>query len=457
MTVQTRFCHNLQKDEELIYPRVLVINGEPFWQGSGTGLTMTKLFKDWPKESLACLFVSRVEPDYNICERNWRLDLLDLRCLSFLIGKGSRKKQVIFKSDKLGKLSFDQRKTLAAIILKKLKKFRQHLAGTSIRDLDFYRIPEYILKEINEFKPQVIYSMLAFNRLLKLVIDISDQFSIPIVPHFMDDWPTTLYQPSFFRSILRKQMCERITAVFDRSPKRMVIGDAMAEEYARKYGGEFLPFMNAVEPEFIGPVIQPKMSNKVRLIYVGGLHLNRWRSLRDIGMCIKLLGDEGVKAEVQVFSQPGFDFNAEQVNIPPAMRFVGPLFPAEVPKVLREADILIHVESFDCTNRTYTRYSVSTKIPEYMGAVRPILAYGPEELASIKYVRESGAGLAVGQQNMSELISAIRELVMSKELRDNFGVQGYKTALKEHNAALQRQHFRSIIFECAIRGKKKDG
>ncbi len=443
----------IPKDE---YPRVLVVNGEPFSEQSATGLTVTSLFKNWPKERLACIYISQMEPDRTVCDRYWKLSFADLRCVRYVLGSVRAKVTAKGNADRHGVASTasttNQRRSAIRHFLTRL---RLRLAGQSVRDLDVYRISPRLMREIEAFRPQVVYSLLACNPLLRLVTDLSDHFSIPIVPHFMDDWPTTKYRPSAFRFLLRRIMHRRLREVLERSPERMVIGDAMAEEYAQRYGGNFLPFMNAVEPEALQqPIVRPKQRETIRLIYIGGLHLNRWRSLYEIGMALKQLQGDGHKVEAMVYSQPSFRTEAKKLNIPPVMRFAGSLAPSEIPEVLCDADILLHVESFDRACRIYTRYSVSTKIPECMAAARPILAYGPEELASIHYVRDSGAGLAVGHRERNELAASLHKLIVSRELRNHLGTQGQRVASARHNAAFQREQFRSVL-QRATRIKNK--
>ena len=431
------------------YPRVLVVNGYPFGQGSATGLTMGSLFKGWPKEHLGCLYTeSYMEPDCTFCEWCWHLSLRNKRSISCLLGEPPFKTVVRMQAHQRGNAARHKSwwDYVQVPFIRYLRSIKGRLPRQGIRDLDNYRIPKYVLKDITEFRPQVVYTMLASNPLLQLCLDLAEHFSIPVVPHFMDDWPTTLYRYSLFRFPLRRRMKRCLAAILERSPKRMTIGDAMAKEYASRYGGNFTPFMNSVESELLNrPVIAPRPRQKVRLLYVGGLHLNRWRSLRDIGMALKLLHEEGLEVEAYVYTTPRFAGEAKKLNIPPVMRAAGTLASSEVPNALRKADIVLHVESFDRHNRKYTRYSVSTKIPECMAAARPIFAYGPEELSSIRYVHESGSGLSVGHRSRFELVAALRKLVGSVELRESLGMQGHHVACSKHNAEMERERFRSVL------------
>jgi hypothetical protein len=431
------------------FPRVLIINAEPFWNGSATGLTMGRLFRGWPRDRLGCLFDTGIQPDPSFCAHYWKITPRELWHLGGLFRIFGSHERV----EGMSRVSGPENPEMSAAqawLKANARRLRQHLGGQAVRELDAFQIPDQICREIEDFAPQVIYSALGSNLVMKMVLDLAERLDLPVVPHFMDDWPSTLYQASIFRSILRRTMYGQITAILTRSPKRLVIGDAMAEEYVARYAGEFVPFMNAVEPELFGAgALPPPARSSTRLVYVGGLHLKRWLSLREIGLSLRALREEGYQAEVSVYSPPRFAHEGKKLDYPPFVYYKGSLLPAQIPALLRDADILLHVESFDRHSRTYARYSVSTKIPEYMAAARPILAYGPEELASIRYIRDTGAGLVVGRQDHCELLGTIRSLLESADRRDALGRRGFQTAISRHNAALQREQFRTVLGKAA--------
>lgn len=422
-----------------------MVNGEPFGLGSATGITMSRLFRGWPADRLACLHLSRISPDESACMNYWTMGPRDLRSVRWLFG-GSAAQRPQPSFIRLAPAEASPLSGMAASIATTLRRLRVRVAGQSVRELDVYRVPDQVLRAIDAFRPDLIYSMLGSNTLLQLVLDLSSRFSVPIVPHFMDDWPTTLYRSSLLRAPLRKKMLARLDAVLGSSPRRLVIGDAMAEEYRHRYGGEFEPFLNAVEPDVLQrPVAIGPPRDYVKLVYVGGLHLNRWRSLRDIAVALEGLREEGFRAEAIVYSQLRFFREGGKLDIAPVMHFAGELAPSDVYTVLQDADILLHVESFDRSSQSFARYSVSTKIPESMAAGRAILAYGPETAASVRYVRDSGAGLAVSTRDSHALAAAIRELGGSENLRASLGARGHLVALDKHDALVQRQRFRMIL------------
>ena len=61
----------------------------------------------------------------------------------------------------------------------------------------------------------------------------------------------------------------------------------------------------------------------------------------------------------------------------------------ELIKTLNKADVLVFVESFAEEQIEKTRYSLSTKIPEYLSLKKPIFAVGPENISSMRYISDT--------------------------------------------------------------------
>jgi hypothetical protein len=445
----------MKRDErggESPYPRVLIINGEPFTSRSATGLTLHSLFRGWPPERLGCLFVGDVQPDAGVCDNYWRLDSNNVpasRLVRQIIGKPSTGRNAVVPVSERDPavqavaVHWSERSRL-------YRWLRNAASEQSVMQLARYRVPPVVHDEIARFAPHVIYTMLGSNAVQRLVLDVQQRCRAPIVPHIMDDWPTTLYRNSVLRPLLRRALMKGFRDVLDRAPVRLVIGSRMAQEYASRYGGEFSSFMNGVEPEYLESMSSPApASHKALITYIGGLHLNRWRSLREVGEALVELQREGLAAELLVYTQPRFTEEARKLDLP-TIRLMGPLSPTEVPRVLREAHVLVHVESFDHESRVYARYSISTKIPECMAATRPIFAYGPAELASIQYVAECEAGVTVGSEDRCAVVAGLRRLIQSAQLRRSAGERGFAMAAACHNAERQRSAFRSRLERAAL-------
>jgi glycosyltransferase involved in cell wall biosynthesis len=97
-----------------------------------------------------------------------------------------------------------------------------------------------------------------------------------------------------------------------------------------------------------------------------------------------------------------------------------------------ESDVLLHIESDDKYLRKLTGLSVSTKIPEYLMSGRPVLGYGPEEVASMRLLNDNGVGVVISSENNDELVVCqIEKLLVNYRTRAEIGKRGYEFCVEK--------------------------
>lgn len=422
-----------------------MVCGDPFSTHNGTGLTMTNLFRGWPPEGIAQVYTSLIPPSMGVCSRYWRLDLSDLgvpawtrRLLKRLASPHGRNEIAVAANGKADLAMAPTMPWLSGWARRQLN---------NLSELFAYQLSPAFQDWIQGVNPQVIYSPLASVRIMGVACTLSEMAQVRIVPHFMDDWPATLYRSSAFAPVLRARLAAALQRVLKRSSIGLTIGDAMAREYTRRFGLAFEPFMNCVEEQRLAtcsPQSTPRRA--VEFVYTGGLHLKRWQSLREIGAALLRLRGRGVVGELRIYT--GSDeakCYGRALTLEPAMRVAGSLPADQVAEVQRSADCLVHVESFNQRHRRFTRYSISTKIPEYLGSGRPLLAYGPGEVASLQYIQESGAGVVVGEHDTAQLSAALEKLIRGADLRLALGRAGHRVACQRHRSLDQRERLRVLL------------
>jgi glycosyltransferase involved in cell wall biosynthesis len=398
---------------------------DPLRRTGAQGMTVANLFSGWDPDALGQLAFTDAAADTSICRNSHILGQATFplehwlrRAVQGAIGARDP------MTDKIGAVGVSENEFRSLSV-------RLHLAARAINDLGPCRLSRQSVRWIQEFKPAVIYSCLGNARTIKIAMIASQAAGdIPIVPHFMDDWPSTLYADGTLWSIPRRAVRRLLQRLFQRAPFGFCIGAAMAREYKRRFQREFHGFMNCVEDsEFARKTVARRDSAPPGLVwtYVGGLHLNRWKALAPIAECVKAAG-----GALRIFA-PEQDIRKHRLS-PSALAGaqVATLAPNDVMDALRESDVLIHVESFDHDESAFTRLSVSTKLAQYLSSGRPILGFGPAGLASLELIENANAGLTVTSEAQQTLAAAVNRLARDSDLR---------RGLSQNGLAYAREHF----------------
>lgn len=418
------------------YPRTLVVSAAALNSKSGTGVTLSNLFKGWPAECMAQVYSSPDGPDEAI--RAWRLGPEDV-----LADRAARRLAA--------RLSLKQARPAARSLSATAGTGNQVSARRRLSawaDLLAYRIPTALWDAIQSFAPRVILANLGSIRQIQLTIDLAEKLGIWVVPFFHDDWPSTMYAGNGVTAYPRWVLKSKLERCLRLAPAGLGNSDAMAREYSVRYRLPFHAFTNCAEiGEYEPPVAH---AGDVEFTYVGGLGLGRLKSLADVADAISIARRQGTRAILNIYA-PVADLSLLPARLlnSDAVRIGGSVSGEAATRAIRRSDVLVHVESFDQALRDYTRLSFSTKLPLYMAAGRPVLAFGPDEGASCRYVREHGFGRVMTEPGVPQLAAAITELCASEELRASLGRAAWQRAMEAHSASGMQMRFRTVMTAAA--------
>jgi hypothetical protein len=417
-----------------IYPRVMIVSPDAMGSPNGTGVMLSSLFVGWPPDRLANLYYCGSPPPVDQCGSAWQLhphNLCGRMC--------SRLERELFRTagnDTVPGLTNENGTGAGRGTLSLGLMFR------ALSDLSNGRLPKAALDWARAFKPDLIYSLLWSLKGLAATESLALSTGVRVVPHFMDDWPTTAYREALGSLVWRSMMRRRLRTVLRRAPLGLAICADMAAEFSSRYGLPFEPFMRCVEKGEVQARQARNPSEAVRLIYTGGFHLGRTATLTLVANAAGHLRAAGISAVLTLHSPRAADRNTFEKYFArlPAAQWGGSLSPEEATKALSRADIGIHAESFDPRAVAYTRYSMSTKFPSYCAAGLPILAVGPEEISSVRYINSHGLGMVVGREDVSEIADCLGRLADNK-VASGIGSRAQRHFMDEFEATRVRVRF----------------
>lgn len=151
----------------------------------------------------------------------------------------------------------------------------------------------------------------------------------------------------------------------------------------------------------------------VKMTYMGGLHLGRDETLGNLASALTNRQQAGRDIELHVHAPEADSTRLEQLRdqYPSVIRAGGMVEPSEVPARLASSHVLVFVESIRPEIVDFTRLSVSTKVPEYLAARRPVLALGPEAQSSVRVLRSGPATSYALGLNDKDVVRAVDEVM----------------------------------------------
>jgi len=388
------------------------------------GITLKSIFNNWPYDKLMEVYrystfkLPQNKPEiksFKLPETMLPIDYMVRRIMRKLINEDSKNSTFQISSKQSG--------------LDITKTFVKYLSDS----LFVCNKNSFLYEAISQFGPQVIYTIGESLFTLKACLFFAGEFKIPVVIHYMDNWRETLYPDKGVLKILNLLLNRTLNEVQDKVNNALVISPKMKEAYSLQNPNiEYRVLLNSVPDSWFQLNAKQTDTQKdtITFAYIGGLHLGRWKSLLDIEKSIKELAKCGIKARLFIYA-PQKDSNEFSHEFDAGITvFKGFLPHDQISIAYEHADILVHTESFEQQVIEYTKYSLSTKIPECMATGKPILCYAPKVLAVSEYIDNVQAGIVV--DNYNDLLEAVYKLASSQAIQTELGQNGIRTVRDHH-------------------------
>jgi len=201
-------------------------------------------------------------------------------------------------------------------------------------------------------------------------------------------------------------------------------------QFKKKY---FQTYMNCVNIEKDLDLKIPTI-DFLKIIYVGGLHLNRYKTLMYFDGILNEVNKLGRKCKIEIYC-PNNDIKmyGKELSVCNNIQLMGFINNQEINRILLDADVLLHVESFDRSVFEYISLSISTKIPNYLAAKRPIIGIGPLGIASIEYLASYNAALVINSLDYKSNLALINKFIHDDFYRNSIAENAFLLANRFHS------------------------
>ncbi len=405
--------------------RVLVITRAPWRNDNNTGNTLTAFFRDMKNVEFCNLYFREQLPKNDVTVSN------------FAISEGQLIKNLVKKTP-VGKEVVRQdtdSKNNEESIYQNAKRFKNTVLSF-IREIIWMFgnwKSESFIQYLEDKKPDVIF-MPVFNCFYphKILQFVKKQTGAKVILfHADDNYTLKQFSISPLYWIYRFNLRKWVRRSVEVSDENYVISDIQKRDYEKAFKTECKILTKG--KDFSGEAeLKSEYNSPLQLVYTGNIGVNRWKSLEIIANALEEINRDGIKAQLRIYTgSPMTSRMSKALNKGDSSIVMGFAESEKIQKIQSDADILVHVEAFDMKNKLLVRQSFSTKLVDYMKIARPIIAVGPDDVASISHLINNKC--AIVAENKDELKTEIIKCLNDRSYMDNLVKNAYECGKKYHD------------------------
>lgn len=184
----------------------------------------------------------------------------------------------------------------------------------------------------------------------------------------------------------------------------------------------------------------------VKLIYAGGVYINRWKVLKEVKNALAKINKDEKKAELHIYTANKVSKRQEKAMADGYSSFLhSAVSTEELKKLYKDSHIALHVESFSLKNRLETRLSFSTKIVDCLESGCAIVAIGPRGQAGIEYLRENDAAVCINSKK--EISRVLFEIMNNTFEIEKYSALAIELGKREHTREKNKEKLQGCLKE----------
>lgn len=385
-------------------------------------------------------FYKQLPNDNNIIESYYRITDSDIiktifNGLSFRYSG----KNLTYQASKTNTISINNKRSARA-----LKKYLKSPITVLARDLiwGFMKYSGSNLESwINSITPGsllVLMSDSVFS--LDIAISIAKKNGVNLTLFITDDYLLNYPEDSLINRHQKKRLLARIYQMLSIDTEFIFLSKNLMKIYKSEFGvsNSRLFFMNFVSNNKINERIVINYYGKIIISYTGNLSLGRDKMILNF-ISYMTKKSPNYKLLISSLETPKRSF-IKKLTLLKNVEYVGMLSKDENDELLQNSHFGLHVENFKSEYMNITKYSISTKIYDYLKSTLPIIGYGPSLIESMQFINENGIG--VTSERIEELFDFIEDNRKNRFSLDRI-IQNQIKLLESQNQTL-KEHSNEI-------------
>lgn len=419
--------------------KVLVITRASWSADNNIGNTMDNLFNNIDKSELHNMYFRSESHKSEACATTYQISeqqLIKSIITKTPVGKTIDKTQFTDSAENKEKLIYNASKKNNFKILWFVREWIWSLGNWKNTELINY---------ISKINPDIIF-MPAFGCFYPykvLLFILRNTKAKCMLFHADDNYSLKQFSLSPIYWIYRFRLRYWVRKCVNKATINFAISNIQKQEYEKIFKKPFNILYKSAD--FSGEKPKYKENNNIlQLVFTGNISSNRWKTLVLIGRALDEINTQKIKAQLVIYTATPISKKMQkQLSIKDSIVMMGSVPSSEMEKIQKEADVLVHVESFDLRSKLEVRMSFSTKIVDYLSRGKCILGVGPSDVASIDYLIQNDC--AVVANNRDEILKTITDLITDNNILDKYGDKAWECGVKNHNQDIIKKGFESNL------------
>lgn len=379
--------------------KVLVISRNAWNDTNSIGNTLTNFFHDLKDVEFANIYFRSSKPHNSVCKRYYRVTETEI-IKKWLSPHKVGKEFFLTNDSVLNGSDYSDREEKK--VIRFIHKHGIKLAY-KMSDVIWYSrrwMNKNLDRFIESFCPDAVFTFVKSAPQYYLTLRyLKEKYNTPIFAWIADDEYTFLSKAGSAKKI------ENLRYIIEKSNVVTGCSEEICDHYNSVFGCKAIPLYKGCE---LPDIKKTKTNNPIQIVYAGNLLYGRLDIVKKVSAAIEKTNC----ANFEIYSNTLID--AEDVAFfdgTKCSKYMGQRDYEVIRQRLSEADIVLHVESFEESQILRTKYSFSTKIIDCLQSGSVLLAIGPSEISSIKYVNKIPGAYVIDDINSieSKLTSCLNE------------------------------------------------
>lgn len=414
--------------------RILVLSNASWDNRNSVGNTLSNWFEGWNDADFFCIYSRDAMPDNSCCQSYFSVSSTNL--LKNLFTPWRIGYEFNTNKGKIGNPS----KSVETSLVRTTSGWKRDVAVWLIDQL--YRSKIWLNSRMKSYikkaNPDIVFLFAMDDSYRYYLVKYIKKYTTAKVVMFI---PDDIYGAAKSKGISSANRYRKFLGFAD---KIYGASQLMCDEYKNTL---HIP----IEPLYKGCNIEePRTSfnTPIEIVYAGNLLFNRTSTLAKLASTLKEINSTTSLAHLSIYTGTYVtDSVSKMLNIPGASEICGSRPYDEIKQIMKRADIVLHVESFDPKQIEIVKLSFSTKIIDCLQSGATMMVVGPKGIASVEYPRSIEGTIVIDdltkiQEILTDVISNKEKLPMRSQLINRYACENHPIEVVRNKIQIS---FRSLL------------